>query len=169
MKTPPLDPPVSDSAPSDSILTAYDKQHLATYLRLDAEAEGADRRRSRTHRASHRSGAGAGPAQFQALVENHVSALLAMMGVGRRLPLAGTGCRHYSRIFRRWRFGVRFVPSAWAATIRMGCAIAAAPSASAYLDWPMADGKCARSPPPGLSLAASPLAIRRGGFLERDS
>ena len=43
MKSPPLDPPVSDSAPSDAILTRYDQQHLVTYLRLlDAEAEGAD-------------------------------------------------------------------------------------------------------------------------------
>ena len=43
MKSPPLDPSVSDSAPSESILTGYDKQHLVTYLRLlDAEAEGAD-------------------------------------------------------------------------------------------------------------------------------
>ena len=43
MKSPPLDPPVSDSAPSDVILTGYDEQHLVTYLRLlDAEAEGAD-------------------------------------------------------------------------------------------------------------------------------
>ena len=43
MKSPPLDPPVSDSAPRDAILTRYDQQHLVTYLRLlDAEAEGAD-------------------------------------------------------------------------------------------------------------------------------
>jgi hypothetical protein len=43
MKSPPLDPPVSDSAPSDAVLTGYDEQHLVTYLRLlDAEAEGAD-------------------------------------------------------------------------------------------------------------------------------
>ena len=43
MKSPPLDPPVSDGAPSDAILTMYDQQHLVTYLRLlDAEAEGAD-------------------------------------------------------------------------------------------------------------------------------
>jgi hypothetical protein len=43
MKSPPLDPPVSDNAPSDAILTRYDQQHLVTYLRLlDAEAEGAD-------------------------------------------------------------------------------------------------------------------------------
>ena len=43
MKSPPLDPPVSDSAPTESILLEYDKQRLVTYLRLlDAEAEGAD-------------------------------------------------------------------------------------------------------------------------------
>jgi hypothetical protein len=43
MKSPPLDPPLSDNAPSDAILTRYDQQHLVTYLRLlDAEAEGAD-------------------------------------------------------------------------------------------------------------------------------
>ena len=43
MKSPPLDPSVSDSAPRESVLTEYDKQHLVTYLRLlDAEAEGAD-------------------------------------------------------------------------------------------------------------------------------
>ena len=43
MKSPPLDPPVSDRAPSDAILTGYDEQHLVIYLRLlDAEAEGAD-------------------------------------------------------------------------------------------------------------------------------
>ena len=43
MKSPPLDPSVSDSAPSESILMEYDKQRLVTYLRLlDAEADGAD-------------------------------------------------------------------------------------------------------------------------------
>ena len=43
MQSPPLDPPVADTAPSDSILTGYDEQHLVTYLRLlDAEAERAD-------------------------------------------------------------------------------------------------------------------------------
>ena len=34
MKSPPLDPPVSDSAPSAAMLTGYDEQHLAIYLRL---------------------------------------------------------------------------------------------------------------------------------------
>ncbi len=43
MQPPPLDPPVSDVAPTDSIMTGYDEQHLVTYLRLlDAEADGAD-------------------------------------------------------------------------------------------------------------------------------
>ena len=43
MQSPPLDPPVADSAPTDAVLTAYDEQHLVTYLRLlDAEAEAAD-------------------------------------------------------------------------------------------------------------------------------
>ena len=43
MQTPPLDPDVADSAPSDSALTVYDERHLVTYWRLlDADAEGAD-------------------------------------------------------------------------------------------------------------------------------
>jgi len=33
----------ADTAPSDSVLTAYDEEHAITYLRLlDADAEGAD-------------------------------------------------------------------------------------------------------------------------------
>ena len=43
MVKPPLDPPVSDTAPSEPVLTGYDQEHLITYLRLlDADAEGAD-------------------------------------------------------------------------------------------------------------------------------
>jgi len=43
MPTTPLDPDVADIAPSDSVLTAYDEEHLVTYLRLlDADAKGAD-------------------------------------------------------------------------------------------------------------------------------
>jgi hypothetical protein len=39
----PLDPDVADTAPSDSILTTYDEEHLITYLRLlDADAKSAD-------------------------------------------------------------------------------------------------------------------------------
>jgi hypothetical protein len=42
MQTPPLDPPVADTAPTDRALTGYDEQHLVTYLRLlDAEKGGA--------------------------------------------------------------------------------------------------------------------------------
>ena len=43
MVKPPLDPTVSDMAPSEPVLTGYDEEHLITYLRLlDADAEGAD-------------------------------------------------------------------------------------------------------------------------------
>ena len=43
MQSPPLDPPISDTAPGADMLTGYDEQHLVTYLRLlDTEAEGAD-------------------------------------------------------------------------------------------------------------------------------
>lgn len=37
------EPRVADQAPDADVLTAYDREHLATYLRLlDADAEGAD-------------------------------------------------------------------------------------------------------------------------------
>jgi len=43
MPNPPLDPDVADEAPTGPGLTAYDQEHLVTYLRLlDADAEGAD-------------------------------------------------------------------------------------------------------------------------------
>jgi hypothetical protein len=43
MQKPPLDHDVSDTAPSDPVLTVYDEGHLITYLRLlDADADGAD-------------------------------------------------------------------------------------------------------------------------------
>jgi hypothetical protein len=43
MSQPPLDPPVADRAPEADTLTAYDEEHLITYLRLlDADAAGAD-------------------------------------------------------------------------------------------------------------------------------
>ena len=43
MQKPPLDPDVADTAPSGAVMTAYDEEHLVTYLRmLDADAEGAD-------------------------------------------------------------------------------------------------------------------------------
>src|SRR3546814_15241312 len=34
MKTPPLDPEVSDTAPAAAFLTPYDEEHLITHLRL---------------------------------------------------------------------------------------------------------------------------------------
>ncbi len=43
MKKPPLDPDVADAAPDVAVLTAYDEEHLITYLRLlDADADKAD-------------------------------------------------------------------------------------------------------------------------------
>lgn len=43
MQRPPLDPDVGDMAPSATVLTGYDQEHLVTYLRLlDADAEGVD-------------------------------------------------------------------------------------------------------------------------------
>jgi hypothetical protein len=46
MQKPPLDPDVADTAPSDSVLTVYDEEHIITYLRLlDADAQGADWRK----------------------------------------------------------------------------------------------------------------------------
>jgi Uncharacterized conserved protein (DUF2285) len=43
MQKPPLDPDVADTAPSGSMLTVYDEEHLITYLRLlDADVQGAD-------------------------------------------------------------------------------------------------------------------------------
>jgi len=40
---PPLDPDVADEVPAADALTAYDYEHLVTYLRLlDAEADEAD-------------------------------------------------------------------------------------------------------------------------------
>jgi hypothetical protein len=43
MQKPPPDPNVADTAPSDSVLTVYDEEHVIMYLRLlDADAQGAD-------------------------------------------------------------------------------------------------------------------------------
>ena len=46
MQKPPLDPDIDDNAPDEITLTAYDEQHIITYMRLlDANAAGADWRR----------------------------------------------------------------------------------------------------------------------------
>lgn len=43
MQKPSLDPDVADSAPNEPALTAYDEQHVVTYIRLlQAQGEGAD-------------------------------------------------------------------------------------------------------------------------------
>ena len=43
MKKPSPDPDVADVAPTDTVLTVYDEEHIITYLRmLDADTEGAD-------------------------------------------------------------------------------------------------------------------------------
>jgi hypothetical protein len=43
MGNPPLDPDVDSSAPTEPMLTDYDRQHFITYLRLlDADSERAD-------------------------------------------------------------------------------------------------------------------------------
>jgi hypothetical protein len=43
MQKPPRDPDVADTAPSDSVLTVYDEEHVITYMRLlDADADDAD-------------------------------------------------------------------------------------------------------------------------------
>ncbi|WP_456835411.1 MULTISPECIES: DUF2285 domain-containing protein [unclassified Bradyrhizobium] len=43
MTKPQLDPDVADDAPNEPALTAYDEQHVLTYVRLlQAEGEGAD-------------------------------------------------------------------------------------------------------------------------------
>lgn len=43
MSGPPLNPDVADVAPNEPVLTAYDEQHVVTYMRLlQAEGEGAD-------------------------------------------------------------------------------------------------------------------------------
>ncbi|MBB4368258.1 hypothetical protein GGD63_001037 [Bradyrhizobium sp. cir1] len=43
MSKPPLDPDVADVAPNEPALTAYDEQHVVTYVRLlQAEGAGAD-------------------------------------------------------------------------------------------------------------------------------
>jgi hypothetical protein len=49
MQKPPLGPHVADTAPSDSVLTVYDEEHVITYLRLlDADPEHESDRARRT-------------------------------------------------------------------------------------------------------------------------
>ena len=56
MPSTPLDPDVADLAPDGPVLTAYDEQHVVTYLRLlDADAEQGGLAGSCKNRFSHRS------------------------------------------------------------------------------------------------------------------
>jgi hypothetical protein len=53
VQKPPLDPDVADTAPSDPVLTAYDEEHLITYLRLlDADMGHDMQSRPRDNRTS---------------------------------------------------------------------------------------------------------------------
>jgi hypothetical protein len=54
MKEPQLNPQVADFAPAGPALTAYDEEHIITYLRLlDADNEGSVSGRA-AHRPRHR-------------------------------------------------------------------------------------------------------------------
>ncbi len=88
MQKPPLDPDVADTAPSDSVLTVYDEQHIITYLRLlDANAEGADWRevaRIVLHLDPDRE-----PDRARKAFESHLSRARWMTEHGYRLLLRG--------------------------------------------------------------------------------
>jgi Uncharacterized conserved protein (DUF2285) len=88
MQKPPLDPDVADTAPSDSVLTVYDEEHLMTYLRLlDADAQRADWRevaRIVLHLdPEHESD------RARRAFESHLSRAKWMTKHGYRLPLRG--------------------------------------------------------------------------------
>jgi|SRR6202163_4609158 hypothetical protein len=98
MQKPPLDPDVADTAPSDPVLTAYDQEHIVTYLRLlDAEAEGADWREvarvvlhlDPEHESDRARGA----------FESHLSRAKWMANCGyQHLLLGGASCVNASRL-----------------------------------------------------------------------
>ena len=54
MPKPPLDPPVADQAPTAGDLTAYDHEHLVTYLRLLDATQKGRLARSAKNRPAHR-------------------------------------------------------------------------------------------------------------------
>lgn len=90
MRKPPLSPYVADTAPSNSIVTVYDEDHLVTYLRLlDADAEGADWRevaRIVLHLDPERE-----PARAKRAFDSHLARARWMMKHGYRLLLRGRG------------------------------------------------------------------------------
>ena len=72
MRQPPLDPDAANEAPVADALTAYDQEHLVTYLRLlDAETDGADWRE--VARAVLHIDADRAPARARHLWESHLS------------------------------------------------------------------------------------------------
>ena len=88
MPSPPLDPPVTDDAPTDATLTGYDQEHLVTYLRLlDAEADGArwDEVAERVLHIDPR----AEPARAQRAWETHLARAHWLMESGYRHLLRG--------------------------------------------------------------------------------
>jgi len=88
----PLDPDVADAAPTDLLLTAYDHEHIVTYLRLlDANAEGADWQeiaRIVLHIDPLRE-----PARARMVFESHLSRAKWMSGHGYRHLLRGGAFR----------------------------------------------------------------------------
>jgi T6SS, Transcription factor, DNA binding domain len=89
MQAPPLDPDVADTAPTVSVLTPYDHEHLITYLRLlDADVDGADWREVASivlHIDSDRE-----PDRARRAFESHLARAKWMTEHGYRLLLAGT-------------------------------------------------------------------------------
>jgi hypothetical protein len=88
LQTPLLDPDVADTAPTDSVLTPYDHEHLITYLRLlDANADGADWRevvRIVLHRDPERE-----PDRARRSLESHLSRAKWMTASGYQQLLRG--------------------------------------------------------------------------------
>jgi hypothetical protein len=99
MQSPPLDPDVADTAPSDAVLTAYDRQHLVTYLRLlDAEADGADWQDVAgivLHRDAH-----VEPDRARRALESHLARAKWMTEHGYRQLLAGSVTSSWLRTLR---------------------------------------------------------------------
>jgi hypothetical protein len=92
MGNPPNDPDVADTAPTDSTLTDYDRQHFVTYLRLlDADDEGADWRevaRIVLHIDPDRE-----PARARTAFDSHLARAKWMTEHGYRHVLRGGGLR----------------------------------------------------------------------------
>jgi hypothetical protein len=92
MKKPPLDQDIADLAPADSALTAYDEEHLVTYLpMLDADEGGADWRdvsRIVLHIDSERD-----PNRIRRSFESHLSRARWMTQRGYRHLLRGAPSR----------------------------------------------------------------------------